>query len=94
MLQVTSEVATSVEILMMLWKHECSRVIADRFVGKQDSDWFEKAMKQVATDIQQLYNKANNYPMFQFALQLPLLQTPCVFVTRNATEQGILLHPV
>ena len=49
MLQITSDVATSVEILMLLWKHECSRVIADRFVGKQDCEWFDKSMKQVRT---------------------------------------------
>jgi dynein heavy chain len=32
---------------MSLWKHECYRVIVDRFVDLPDKDWFEKTMKQV-----------------------------------------------
>ncbi|XP_076801600.1 dynein axonemal heavy chain 8-like [Clavelina lepadiformis] len=58
MLKVTSDVITSTEQLMLLWKHECSRVIADRFVSKQDCDWFDKAMKQaVAQEIGEAESK-------------------------------------
>jgi len=47
MLTVTSEVATTPAVFLNLWKHECNRVIADRFTNQQDKDWFEKTLKQV-----------------------------------------------
>ena len=48
MLTATNEIVTSVGILMSLWKHECYRVIADRFTEMTDKDWFEKTIKQVS----------------------------------------------
>lgn len=44
---VTSEVTTTPAILLNLWKHECNRVIADRFTNQQDKDWFEKTLRQL-----------------------------------------------
>ena len=35
---------------MSLWKHECYRVIADRFTTQTDKDWFEKSIRQVAEE--------------------------------------------
>lgn len=49
MLHATSEILTSAGVLMSLWKHECYRVIADRFTEMTDKDWFEKVIKQVNT---------------------------------------------
>jgi dynein heavy chain len=52
MLIVTSQVAASnTATVMSLWKHECFRVIADRFVNQDDKDWFEKSVKQVCFSI-------------------------------------------
>ncbi|XP_046353935.2 dynein axonemal heavy chain 5-like isoform X1 [Haliotis rufescens] len=50
MLNTTSETVTNNGILMSLWKHECTRVIADRFTELTDKDWFEKTIKQVAEE--------------------------------------------
>jgi dynein heavy chain len=48
MLTVTGEVASKdVGLVMSLWKHECYRVIADRFVSQEDKDWFEKSIRQL-----------------------------------------------
>lgn len=46
-LNITSDILTGSGVMMSLWKHECYRVIADRFVDLPDKDWFEKTMKQV-----------------------------------------------
>ena len=50
MLNVTSEVLTHTNLLLGLWKHECQRVIADRFTNSADKDWFEKAMKTIVEE--------------------------------------------
>ena len=50
MLNVTSDVVNTQQVILNLWKHECSRVIADRFVDQQDIDWFEKTVKSVIDD--------------------------------------------
>ena len=51
MLTATNEIVKSVGLLMSLWKHECYRVIADRFTELTDKDWFEKTIKQVGSGI-------------------------------------------
>lgn len=36
------------ELLMLsLWKHECTRVIADRFINQADKTWFDDCMIRV-----------------------------------------------
>ena len=47
MLNINSEVLSSSALLMSLWKHECFRVVADRFTTQTDKDWFEKSIIQV-----------------------------------------------
>ena len=33
--------------MLSLWKHECTRVIADRFINQADKLWFEECMLKV-----------------------------------------------
>ena len=47
MLNATSDVVSTTAVLMSLWKHECFRVVADRFTTQADKDWFEKTVQQV-----------------------------------------------
>lgn len=47
MLNVTSEVLNSDNILFSLWKHECIRVIADRFTNFEDKEWFDSTIARV-----------------------------------------------
>ena len=45
MLNASPDVISTTQGLMLLWKHECYRVIADRFTTQDDKDWFEKTIK-------------------------------------------------
>ncbi|XP_072317021.1 dynein axonemal heavy chain 5 [Eucyclogobius newberryi] len=47
MLNTTSEVVTSTEVLLALWKHEYKRVIADRFTMPEDVEWFDQALSKL-----------------------------------------------
>uniref|UniRef100_A0A8D2AUY0 Dynein axonemal heavy chain 5 n=1 Tax=Sciurus vulgaris TaxID=55149 RepID=A0A8D2AUY0_SCIVU len=44
MLNTTSEVIKEPAELLKLWKHECKRVIADRFTVSDDVTWFDKTL--------------------------------------------------
>ncbi|KAM4028219.1 dynein axonemal heavy chain 5-like [Anomaloglossus baeobatrachus] len=49
-LTVTSDICRNSDILVALFQHECTRVIADRFVDQKDKDWFENMMQKVAIE--------------------------------------------
>ncbi|XP_044913422.1 dynein axonemal heavy chain 8 isoform X4 [Felis catus] len=40
MLTIKSEECNSISVLLSLFKHECNRVIADRFITSEDEQWF------------------------------------------------------
>ena len=49
-LRVNSEVCNDVEVLLALWKHECTRVIADRFINVEDTEWFMRSTVRVVEE--------------------------------------------
>ncbi|XP_033111994.1 dynein heavy chain 5, axonemal-like [Anneissia japonica] len=48
MLNTISEVICNQSVLLALWRHECNRVIADRFTNQEDKNWFDAQLKKVA----------------------------------------------
>eukprot|EP00043_Microstomoeca_roanoka_P013217 m.129292 g.129292 ORF g.129292 m.129292 type:complete len:4796 (-) comp15694_c0_seq1:72-14459(-) len=49
MLLVKPAECQSVKSLLNLWKHECTRVLADRFTEKKDVQWFQQRILSVVT---------------------------------------------
>ena len=47
MLNVAGEEVNTRKLALALWKHECTRVIADRFTNDADRKWFEKTVTRV-----------------------------------------------
>ncbi|XP_075442369.1 dynein axonemal heavy chain 5 isoform X3 [Ascaphus truei] len=50
MLNSIAEVIKDSTILIKLWKHECKRVIADRFTTLEDVNWFDKTLVKLVED--------------------------------------------
>ncbi|XP_053402509.1 dynein axonemal heavy chain 5-like isoform X4 [Mercenaria mercenaria] len=50
MINTLSSVVDSEKVVLQLWKHECCRVIADRFVSPEDYSWFEKTILRVVSE--------------------------------------------
>ncbi|XP_033231151.1 dynein heavy chain 5, axonemal [Belonocnema kinseyi] len=50
MVGTLSTVIEKESILMLLWKHECTRVFSDRFTLLSDKNWFDKELAQVVND--------------------------------------------
>ncbi|XP_054622281.1 dynein axonemal heavy chain 8-like [Dunckerocampus dactyliophorus] len=50
MLKVEAEQCNDFKTLMALFKSECTRVIADRFICAEDKEWFENAVSRVVKE--------------------------------------------
>ena len=50
MLNVEQEALTGLDVLFGLWKHECTRVISDRFTNLEDKGWFDKCVSRVVNE--------------------------------------------
>lgn len=52
MLKIYGEECQTVEMVLKLWRHECFRVIADRFTDSKDKDWFsDRIMKDAKANL-------------------------------------------
>ncbi|OWF42162.1 dynein heavy chain 8, axonemal-like [Mizuhopecten yessoensis] len=51
MLTIKGEECQNMSTLLALWKHECTRVIADRFTNHEDKSWFENATVSVMKNL-------------------------------------------
>ncbi|XP_073412523.1 dynein axonemal heavy chain 8 [Dendrobates tinctorius] len=51
MLAIKAEECSTAPILLALFRHECQRVIADRFVCHEDHSWFNKSLAQVLREL-------------------------------------------
>ena len=47
MLHVETEAVSDVGLLLALWKHECTRVISDRFTNAEDKEWFQRCIPRI-----------------------------------------------
>ena len=50
MLNANSDTLESLNVLMALWKHEATRVIADRFTNFEDKEWFDRCLIRAAEE--------------------------------------------
>ncbi|XP_077985364.1 dynein axonemal heavy chain 8-like [Glandiceps talaboti] len=50
MLTIKGDECNTKDTLLLLWKHECTRVIADRFTNAEDKDWFTNAVVRTSRD--------------------------------------------
>ena len=50
MLKIEAETLKSTDVILALWKHECTRVIADRFTNAEDKAWFDRCIYRVAEE--------------------------------------------
>ena len=50
MLHIDSDILKSIRVLLGLWKHEVTRVIADRFTNPEDKEWLEKCITKTLTE--------------------------------------------
>lgn len=59
MLKVASEECQTVSDVLKLWRHECTRVIADRFTDYKDTKWFiDRMQKDVRANLSEEYWEA------------------------------------
>lgn len=66
MVGTLSTVIDKESVLMLLWKHECTRVFSDRFTIQNDKDWFDEELIRVVADIlgEKYVNMLDQEPAF------------------------------
>ncbi|KAL4616938.1 dynein heavy chain 5, axonemal [Arapaima gigas] len=51
MLNSTAKVVATRSVVLQLWKHECKRVIADRFTISEDVEWFDQTLSKLVEEV-------------------------------------------
>nr|CAD7590203.1 unnamed protein product [Timema genevievae] len=66
MVGTLSTVVENESVLLILWKHECSRVFSDRLTIMSDKDWFDQELQNVVTEClgPQYWEMAKPNPVF------------------------------
>nr|CAD7397043.1 unnamed protein product [Timema cristinae] len=66
MVGTLSTVVENESVLLILWKHECSRVFSDRLTLMSDKDWFDQELQNVVTEClgPQYWEMAKPNPVF------------------------------
>jgi dynein heavy chain len=93
MLNTISDIITDERSLMLLWKHECHRVIADRFTNEQDKEWFEKSLvKLVGEEFdEERYEHVQETPYFVDFLRFLSLHSRYIVVVTRSIHYSVCL---
>jgi len=85
MVGTLSTVIDKESVLMLLWKHECTRVFSDRFTIQSDKDWFDKGLINVVADIlgEKYVNMLNQDPTFVDFMRFVIVYNYCINIYCN-----------
>lgn len=73
-LRIESEQCQTISSMLKLWRHECTRVISDRFTCFEDRDWFVDTINRLAET--ELLEKFSHYSMNETFFVDFLRETP------------------
>lgn len=100
MVGTLSTVIDKESVLMLLWKHECTRVFSDRLTIQSDKKWFDEGLIRVVNDIlgEKYVNMLNQDPTFVdfmrfVAIICEIINTYCIILKMLRNTNKIFLTP-
>ncbi|KAL0250960.1 hypothetical protein GEMRC1_000174 [Eukaryota sp. GEM-RC1] len=96
LLSVDSDTISTPTKLLSLWKHECARVLADRFVDLPDLAWFDEQIQSVIdSELPDLANACNDTTFFvDFMRDPPEVDPDAEEQSEEAVEAPKIYEPV